>query len=96
MKPPYISHYLFLRDLIHKGSVSSIDDKREYLTSRLSNVKLDLKKRGLKFVEDIEYKNSKYATYKPYKLIPSEANIAKAKEVLESLGTVKIKEFLGL
>lgn len=94
-KPPYITHYLFLRDLIALDEVCSLEDKKIYLTSRLSNTKLDLKERGLEFVEDIEYNNSKYATYKPYKLLQTKENLERAKKVLASYETPKVLEFVA-
>lgn len=92
-KPPYVSHYLVLSDLIEGIDVRAKSDIIFYLCSRIENIKVDLKKEGLEFFEDIT-KESTYTDYKPYILIPKEQNIARAKKLLKRYGTVKVLNFL--
>lgn len=92
-KPPFISHYLALKDLINGIDVREKSDIIFYLTSRIENIKLDLVKDGLEFIEDIT-KETTYSYYKPYLLVPSEQNINKAKKVLERYETNEVLAFL--
>ena len=94
-KPPYISHYLVLKDLINKVDVRRFNDSIVYLVSRIENIKLWLKSRGIKFVENAT-SSSRFATYKPYILIDSEGNMKRAKELLEELETPEILTFIAL
>ncbi|ADG92280.1 hypothetical protein Arnit_0615 [Arcobacter nitrofigilis DSM 7299] len=92
-KPPYVSHYLVLKDLIDGVDVRRYSDTITYLTSRIENIKVDLIKNGIAFVEDIT-RESKYSTYKPYILYPSLQNMQKAKELLDIYGTKEVLRFL--
>ncbi|WP_320035468.1 hypothetical protein [Halarcobacter sp.] len=92
-KPAYISHYLVLKDLIEGKDVRMYSDTIFYLTSRIENVKCDLVKEGIEFIEDIS-KETTYSYYKPYILVPSESNITKAKKLLEIYSTKKVLNFI--
>lgn len=92
-KPPFISHYLVLNDLIEGVNVREYSDNIVYMTARIENIKNDLVNQGLKFDENAKAK-SRYSTYKPYVLIRSEENIRRAKELLERYRTPKVKAFL--
>jgi len=92
-KPKYISHYLVLKDLIDGIDVREKSDIIFYLTSRIENIKVDLVKEGIEFIEDIS-KETTYSYYKPYLLVPSERNICYAKKVLERYETNEILAFL--
>jgi len=94
-KPPYVSHYLVLKDLIDGIDVRQYSDVVMYLTTRIENIKVDLIKNGIEFVEDIT-RASKYSTYKPYILYPSIENINKAKKLLELYKTDEVLKFLEL
>jgi len=92
-KPPFISHYLVLDDLIKRVDVRKHSDNLVYLTSRIENVKNDLVKRGLKFDDDaVAY--SAYSHYKPYILLQDSENIELAKTLLESFKTAKVMQFI--
>ncbi len=93
-KPPFTSHYLVLKDLIDGIDVRTYSDVVVYLTARIENIKSDLVKEGIEFIEDIT-KESKYSTYKPYILYPSIENIQRAKKLLEQYETEAILEFLS-
>ena len=92
-KPPYISHYLVLLDLINGINVKEKVDSIYYLCSRIENIKSDLKKEGIEFLED-EYKETVYSRYKLYVLAPNKKNIDKAKNLLEQYSTNEITNFL--
>ena len=92
-KPPYVSHYLVLKDLLDGVDVRQYSDAVVYLTSRIENIKLDITKQGIEFIEDIS-KESRYAHYKPYILLPTADNINRAKELLERYKTDEVIEFL--
>jgi hypothetical protein len=92
-KPPFTSHFLVLQDLINRVDVREKSDIIFYLTSRIENIKVDLKKEGIEFIEDIS-KESRYSTYKPYILLPTDENISRAKELLRRYSTDKVLSFL--
>jgi len=92
-KPPFTSHYLVLLDLLSGVDVREKSDIIFYLTSRIENIKVELKKQGLEFIEDIS-KESTYSTYKPYILLPTDENIYRAKELLKIYSTDKVLSFL--
>ena len=92
-KPPYISHYLVLKDLIDGKDVREKNDVIFYLTSRIENIKCDLVKDGIEFIEDIS-KETSYSYYKPYMLKASESNILKAKKLLEKFASKDVLKFL--
>ena len=92
-KPPFVSHYLVLSDLLNGIDVRAKSDTIFYLTSRIENIKLELTKQSIEFIEDIS-KESKYSTYKPYILLPTSKNIKKAKKLLEKYATDEVIEFL--
>ena len=92
-KPPYISHYLVLRDLLQGIDVRQYSDTIRYLCSRIENIKLDLTKEGIKFIEDVT-RESSYARYKPYILVPTAENLNRAKRLLESYATDEVLSFL--
>ena len=94
-KPPFISHYLILIDLLAGKDVRMYSDSIYYLTSRIENIKLDLVKQGLEFIEDVK-KETSYSYYKPYILVPSDDNIKKAKELMARYGTKEVLEFLEI
>lgn len=94
-KPPFISHYLILNDLINKVDVRRFNDSIVYLVSRIENIKLWLKSRGIEF-DEYAKSSSRFATYKPYILIDSDKNIQRAKELLEELETPQILAFISL
>ena len=93
-KPPYVSHYLVLKDLLDGVDVRQYSDAVVYLTARIENIKCDLVKQGISFIEDIS-KESRYAHYKPYILLPTADNINRAKELLELYSTDEVIEFLA-
>ena len=93
-KPPYISHYLVLKDLIAGIDVRAKSDTIFYLTSRIENIKVDLVKDSIEFIEDISKKTT-YSHYKPYLLVPSESNLNKAKKVLKRYETKKVLDFIS-
>jgi len=92
-KPKFISHYLVLKDLIDGIDVREHSDSVVYLTSRIENIKMEIAKNGIEFLEDIS-KESKYSYYKPYILYPSEENIKRAKELLRRYATDDVLHFL--
>lgn len=92
-KPPYLSHYLVLKDLIDGIDVRRYSDINTYLTSRIENIKCDLVKYGIKFIEDVS-EESRYSHYKPYILFPSFENIQRAKELLKIFGTDEVLAFI--
>jgi len=92
-KPPYVSHYLVLSDLLNNIDVRAKSDVVHYLTSRIENIKTELKRQGILFIEDIS-KESTYSTYKPYILLPESENIRKAKELLKHYATDEVMAFL--
>ena len=92
-KPPFISHYLVLRDLIDGVDVRNRSANISYLTSRIENIKLYLKEMGLQFDEDAKA-YSTYSDYKPYILVQNEKNLIVAYSLLEQLETKEILEFL--
>lgn len=94
-KPPYVSHYLVLSDLIEGIEPRQFSDEITYFTSRIENIKLDLVGAGLLFDDDAVQK-TKYSYYKPYVLIDSPENVKKAKELLECYCTPQVKAFLGI
>lgn len=93
-KPPYISHYLVLKDLLDNVDVRQYSDTIVYLTSRIENIKLDITKQGIEFIEDIS-KESRYAHYKPYVLRRTADNLNKAKELLNRYKTDEVIIFLA-
>ena len=92
-KPPFVSHYLVLRDLIDGIDVRSKNDSIFYFTSRIENIKLYLKEMGLQFDENAKA-YSTFSDYKPYILIQNESNIKRAYELLEKFESKEILEFL--
>ena len=92
-KPPFLSHYLVLRDLLDGVDVRSENDSIFYFTSRIENIKLYLKDIGIEFDENAK-SYSKYSDYKPYILIQNESNIKRAYELLEKFESKEILEFL--
>lgn len=92
-KPKGVSHYLVLRDLINGIDVREKSDVLFYLTSRIENIKCDLNKKGIDFIEDIT-KESTYSKYKPYILKPSKDNIQKAEDLIQIYATDEVLEFL--
>ena len=92
-KPNFISRYLVLRDLIRGENVRQYNDNIVYLTSRIENVKLELKEAGLRFDEKATTFGT-YASYKPYILIDDTDNMKRAEALLEEYNTPKIKAFL--
>lgn len=92
-KPHYVSHYLVLKDLINGIDVREKNDVIFYLTSRIENIKCDLVKNGIEFIEDIS-KETSYSHYKPYILKPTENNIIKAKKLLERFASNDVLNFL--
>jgi len=92
-KPSHISHYLVLRDLLDNVDVRLYSDVIVYLTSRIENIKGDLVKNGIEFIEDVS-KESTYSYYKPYILYPTNENLNRAKKLLESYTTDEILSFL--
>ena len=92
-KPHYISHYLVLKDLIDGIDVRQFSDVVVYLTSRIENIKGELVKDGIEFIEDIT-RPSTYSTYKPYILYPSIENLNNAKKLLEKYKTDEVLKFL--
>ena len=94
-KPHFISQYLVLKDLIHKIDVRRFNDSIVYLTSRIENIKLWLKSKGIDFIEDAK-SGSRFANYKPYILVDSSENMKRAEELLEELETPQILAFISL
>ncbi|MGW8168860.1 MAG: hypothetical protein ACWGHH_02530 [Sulfurovaceae bacterium] len=92
-KPRFVSHYLVLADLLAGKDVRMYSDTVFYLAARIENIKLDLVKQGLEFIEDIK-KETSYSYYKPYILVPSDENIKKAKELMARYGTKEVLDFL--
>ena len=93
-KPPYVSHYLVLKDLLAGVDVRRYSDTVVYLTSRIENIKCELVKNGVSFIEDIS-RESNYAHYKPYILQPTADNLNRAKELLERYKTDEVINFLA-
>lgn len=93
-KPPFVSHYLVLNDLLKNIDVRAKSDIIFYLTSRIENIKLDLVKQGIDFIDDVS-RASSYSYYKPYILEPTEDNINRAKKLLESYATNDVISFLA-
>ena len=94
-KPPFISHYLVLRDLIDGVDVRSKNDSIFYFTSRIENIKLYLKEMGLQFDENAKA-YSTFSDYKPYVLIQNELNIKRAYEILDRFESKEILEFIEI
>ena len=94
-KPPFISHYLVLRDLIDGVDVRSKNDNIFYFTSRIENIKLYLKEIGLQFDENAKA-YSTFSDYKPYVLIQNELNIKRAYEILDRFESKEILEFIEI
>jgi hypothetical protein len=92
-KPKHISHYLVLRDLIKGIDVRERSDVLFYLTSRIENIKCDLNKQGIDFIEDIT-KETTFSHYKPYILTPSKNNIQKAEDLMQIYATDDVLNFL--
>jgi len=94
-KPNFTAHYLVLADLINNIDVRAKVDFIHYLTSRIENIKCDLKKYGLRFEENART-YTQYSWYKPYILMQDEKNMKLAQELLsEKFGTMKVVKFLG-
>ena len=94
-KPPFISHYLVLRDLIDGIDVRSKNDSIFYFTSRIENIKLYLKEIGLQFDENAKA-YSTFSDYKPYVLIQNESNIKRAYVILDRFESKEILEFIEI
>jgi hypothetical protein len=93
-KPPYVSHYLVLSDLLSGADVRAKSDVVHYLTSRIENLKTELQNTyGLQFIDGVT-KDSTYSYYKPYILEPTPENINKAKELLKKFSTNEVLVFL--
>ncbi|MFT5659719.1 MAG: hypothetical protein ACI9TV_000341 [Sulfurimonas sp.] len=92
-KPKHISHYLVLSDLLDNIDVRQYSDTIVYLTSRIENIKVDLVKSGIDFIDDVS-RESRYSYYKPYILQPTMDNLNKAKELLKSYATDDVLCFL--
>jgi len=92
-KPKHISHYLVLKDLLDGVDVRQYSDTITYLTSRIENIKMDLVKSGVEFIEDVS-RESRYSHYKPYILHPTTENLNKAKEILQSYASDEVLSFL--
>ena len=92
-KPSYVSHYLVLKDLLDNIDVRVSSDVIVYLTSRIENIKCDLVKSGIEFIEDVS-KDSTYSHYKPYVLCSTNENLNRAKELLERYATDEVLSFL--
>lgn len=93
-KPINIAKYLVLKDLIYGVDVRAKVDFIWYLTSRIENIKNELKKEGLEFQEEIT-KHTAYSYYKPYLLVQSISNMRNAKELLNKYESKEILEFLS-
>ena len=94
-KPPFVSHYLVLRDLIDGIDPRSKNDNIFYFTSRIENIKLYLKEMGLQFDENAKA-YSTFSDYKPYVLIQNELNIKRAYEILDRFESKEILEFIEI
>jgi len=92
-KPKHISHYLVLKDLLDGIDVRQYSDTITYLTSRIENIKMDLVKSGIEFIEDVS-RESRYSHYKPYILHPTTENLNKAKEILKNYASDEVLSFL--
>jgi len=92
-KPKFISHYLVLSDLLQGVDVRAKSDAIFYLTSRIENIKMDLVKSGVEFIEDVS-RESIYSHYKPYILQPTADNIERAKKLLKRYATDDVLSFL--
>ena len=92
-KPRNISHYLVLKDLLNNIDVRQYSDTIVYLTSRIENIKMELLKLGIEFIDNVS-RESRYSRYKPYILQPTAENLNKAKKLLESYATDDILFFL--
>ena len=94
-KPPFVSHYLVLRDLIDGIDPRSKNDNIFYFTSRIENIKLYLKEIGLQFDENAKA-YSTFSDYKPYVLIQNGLNIKRAYEILDRFESKEILEFIEI
>lgn len=92
-KPSYVSHYLVLKDLLQNIDVRIHSDVIVYFTSRIENIKVDLVKSGIKFIEDVS-KESRYSHYKPYILYPTKENLDNAEKLLKRYETDEVLSFL--
>jgi hypothetical protein len=92
-KPKFISHYLVLSDLLQGVDVRAKSDAIFYLTARIENIKMDLVKSGVEFIEDVS-RESRYSHYKPYILQPTADNIERAKKLLKRYATDDVLFFL--
>ena len=92
-KPKFVSHYLVLKDLLNYVDVREKSDIIFYLTARIENIKMDLVKQGIEFVEDAT-KESTYSHYKPYILVSTTDNLSRAKKLLESYASDDVLSFL--
>jgi len=92
-KPNFVSHYLVLKDLLNYVDVREKSDIIFYLTARIENIKMDLVKQGIEFVEDAT-KESTYSHYKPYILVSTTDNLSRAKKLLESYASDDVLSFL--
>lgn len=92
-KPPYVSHYLVLSDLLENIDVRKFSDTIVYMTSRIENVKMDIAKQGVNFIEDVS-RESRYSHYKPYILVPTADNLNRAKELQKRYATEDVLYFL--
>ncbi len=93
-KPPYVSHYLVLKDLIDGIDVRIYNSRIKYYVGRIENIKLEFSDNGLIF-ED-ERVPTKYSNYKPYVLIGNKENIQRAKELLDRYTTKQVLDFLSV
>lgn len=91
-KPPYISHYLVLRDLLNGVNVKNVPSIH-YLCSSIRNIKYDIKKEDIEFLEN-KYMETTYSHYKLYLLVPTEENIKKSKSLLKKYATKEVIAFL--
>lgn len=92
-KPKFVSHYLVLKDLLDGVDVREKSDIIFYLTARIENIKCDLVKNGISFIEDAS-KESRYSHYKLYILVNTDDNINRAKKLLESYASDEVLSFL--
>lgn len=93
-KPPYTSHYLVLKDLINGIDVRDKVDVIHYLCARIENIKSDLVKEGIEFIEDV-LKETQYSHYKLYILVPTKENLSRAEKLLKRYATDDVLKFLN-
>jgi ABC-type uncharacterized transport system ATPase subunit len=86
-KLPYISHFLTMDALVKGEEVNGKNGYDKFMCSRISNVISDFRKDGV-LIDESATEKSAYSHYKPYRLIQTKENIAKAEEVRDKYKSI--------